>query len=405
MGKEEYFDFSIDYNLFMRINASQCPKYASASKGNWTWMTFPLPEEFTDGKEHTLLFEFYLGSVEPFTVFAIDVIRFVTPTHVNDNVRDAGPCVDGGHPIISSEVDDGVCGWQPLTCCAETELGRNVRDVIESRKNATCNLMSACSNMLRTLSCLECAPINYANANATSGKHRICKDYAKHAFAACKNSKLSLNGRSCLKISTVFDDEAEFIDYFGGYVDGNDNCYSVDYTKILTPTEVEYINDVLKGSGGLSSGALAAIIVLCIVLVALIVVAVVLWFVIYRPRNHVHGNDTDRMHGGGGGGSSSGNKKKKGGDKGKDSMKRTKRESGIEMETTMTRTKKSTMTNKDESGTKKKSKKADEEESAGAPVKEKETKTVKDKNKDTKKKTKKTKNADNDNAYEEEISY
>lgn len=423
MGPTEYVDISIDYTPFMTLNATECSKY-SKYKGNWSWVAIPLPKQFTDGKDHTLLFEFYLGGSTPFTVFAIDVIRFVSSSPLNgtvDGVYAAGPCADGGHPVVGNATKDGMCGWQPMTCCKNTGLGEKVRRTIEERGNTTCFTVSTCHKMLNTLTCIDCAPIDHEFYNRTSGKHRICKDYAKAIHAACIETYMKVNERRCVRMGSMFEKPKDLIEYFlGEYSDENEECFAMNYSEILTPDENNYLSDMLKGSdNSLSGGAIAAIVVVCVVIVAFIGVLVFLWLFVYRPRHHEQGNDTDRMYAGqkkkkkqGAGGKKSGDKRdtlkrsgdkrdtlKKSGDK-KDTLKKsadkkdTLKKSGgkkgndveIELESTAKRSKK---------GEKKATKKdeySDSSDSDSDSDEEKETKTKKTmkKDKDTAEGDKKT---------------
>lgn len=447
MNAKEYVDITIDQTPFLKLNASECSKY-SARKGNWTWMAIPLPKQFTNGQEHTILFEFYLGASVPSTIFALDVIRFVSASPLSgadDGVYAAGPCADGGHPVVGSGADDGVCGWQPITCCSGTKLGERVRTVIYERGNSTCSIASACLKMLRTLTCIDCAPIDYAAHNSTSGRHRICKDYSKYVHAACKESEINVNDRSCVRMGSMFESPKDIVEYFlGEYAGNNDRCFSMNYSQLLTPDEMVYMDDMLKDKdGGLSSGAIAAIIIVCVVVVALVVVFVFLWFIVYRPRHREHGNDTDRMYGSnnkkkkkqGAGGKKGGDKKdkkdtlKKGGDKKdkKDTLKKSGSKKGnndIELETTAKKSKKSDTVKKtkkseeaaaDNDGgeeEKKKTKKAKTMKNGMEEIKddtdrgEKKTMKSEKKKEDTMKKKKKSKgSAAPADTYEEEISY
>lgn len=440
MNAKEYFDITIDYTLLLRITAAECPKYSTTHTANWTWMALPVPAKFADGKEHTLIFDFYLGASDPFTVFALDVLRFVVSEGSFDDGVNAGPCADGTHPIAATEgavagAATDFCGWQSITCCNGTGLSEKVSQVIGEREGSPCTMTSACTKMLRTLSCIDCAPIEYSHMNARSGKHRICKEYSKYVYAACKESELSVNGVSCVRMGSMFESEKEFTNYFAEYSDSNGDCFTMNYSAILSEDEVGYIKSNLKkGSDGLSTGGLAAIIVVCVVVVAAAFVAVFVWLVVYRPKHHASGNDTDRMYGGKKG---AGKKKKKKNEKGtmknekgtknekgsmkkeKESMKSTKKsskENGIELETTKTNDTESKSTGKKK---KKKNNKDydnfdDVEKEAGEPetVKKEEGGEKKSKKKegtDTKKgknakKGKKGSSAPVD-TYEEEISY
>ena len=437
MEQSEYFDIKIDDALFVEVTASECAKYES-QRGNWTWMALPLGEH-ADGKEHTLLFEFYLGSATPYTVFAMDVLRFVTTSFTPD--AQAGPCLDGSHPVAlpqdgnayNSSVSSRVCGWQAISCCRGTGLEEKVRTVIAEREGSPCDIASTCLKLLSTLTCIDCAPVNYSIINAETGKPRVCKDYAKHLYASCKGSRMEINGKSCARISALFENPKEFVNYFAEYTSSNrDDCFSMDYMPLLTPDEQEFMRDALKGKS-LSGGAIAGIVVLCVVVVALVVIVVLAWIFVYRPRHpRMKGNDTDRMYGGGGSSSSSGKKNKnssssskKKKDKKKDGSKKGKGD--VELETMKTRKKKDGgggaadnadgMKKKKKSDldrvpkTMKSSKKPsgtgdeeEEEEEAGRAVGKKNVKGGKEDKKAASAKAKKKKSAASDN-YEEEISY